>query len=229
MKRFINPLQTIAFLAAIFAGVGCHAGVVISIDKVTSQAGRTVLLGVYASSTSGDLLSGFNLPFDYNNDGFRDAQNDGLGDLPTGFSFAPTPITNVLYSNTGLDQPRPQVQLINTDSIVTGTGADIALGTSQNPTKLFDLVVVIDPTVAEGTVLPFQIKVPASPFSSLFYVAGPNTPVVNTPDQSSPAIGSITIVAVPEPGSVALVLAVSILAGGICRRRRIAMRSAPRT
>lgn len=196
-----------AFVAILFATLpsASRGGVIISMDNATALAGQTVLLGVYASSDSGDVISGFNLPLDYNSDGFVDQQQDRHGDLPAGFSLDAIPIRNALFANTGLDQPFPQTLLFNVDSIPTGSGANITL--SNVPTKLFDLVIGTDSTLATGTVLPFQIKIPASPFESVFNVAGPNNPIVVLPITGSPALGSITIVAVPEPNGIALVLA----------------------
>ena len=204
-------------------GDNCNAGIVISIDRVTAVAGQSILLGVYASSDSGDEISGFNLPFDYNSDGFVDIQNDGFGDLPTGFTFSVMPVSNATYLNTGLDRPKPQIQLVDVDTIVTGTGDNIRLGDSLNPTRLFNLVIESSSTVPVGTVVPFQIKVPDQPFTSLFNVAGPNVPRVTFPTPGSPATGSITIVAVPEPSSVILFLSVGAASLGIRRlRRRVA-------
>ena len=201
-------------------GANCNAGIVISIDRVSAIAGQSILLGVYASSDSGDVISGFNLPFDYNSDGFVDIQNDGFGDLPTGFTLSLVPVSNTAYFNTGLDRPMPQIQLIGVDTIVTGTGDNVRLGNSLNPTKLFDLALEIAPTVPVGTVVPFQIKVPNQPFTSLFNVAGPNFPTVTFPTPGSPATGSITIVAVPEPSSVILLLSVGAASLGVRKWRR---------
>ena len=212
--------RAIGLLVVIIANANCNAGIVISIDRVTAIAGQSILLGVYASSDSGDEISGFNLPFDYNSDGFVDIQNDGFGDLPTGFTFSLVPVSNATYFNTGLDRPMPQIQLIGVDTIATGTGDNILLGGSLNPTKLFDLAIEIAPTVPVGTVVPFQIKVPDQPFTSLFNVAGPNFPTVTFPTPGSPAIGSITIVAVPEPSSVILLLSVGAASLGVRRWRR---------
>lgn len=220
--------QAFLVLAVLFSINVAMAGIVISIDRETALAGETILLGVYASSETGDVISGYNLPFDYNSDGFVDVQNDGIGDLPLGFTLAPSPLTSISYANAGLDQPFPQLQLVGTDAIVTGTGSDIVLGNSLNPTKLFDLVVVTDPSVAAGTVVTFQIKVPEAPFASLFNVAGPSSPSVLSPSQGVPVVGSITIVAVPEPSSIGLLLSVLILPFGRRGWRHLVRRTGER-
>ena len=113
MMRLKLKFQAMVVLAAFICTANCQAGIVVSIDRETALAGQTVFLGVYASSEDGDNISGFNLPFDYNSDGFVDAQNDGFGDLPTGFSLAKNPLSFMLYgNNTGLDRPFPQVSIM---------------------------------------------------------------------------------------------------------------------
>ena len=209
MRQFLL-IHVLAVLTALTCSGNCKAGIVISIDHAMAHAGDTILLGVYASSETGDSISGFNLPFDYNSDGFVDSQGDGIGDLPTGFALAPTPLSFRIYSDTALDRPSPQIQLIGADAIATGTGGDVKLGNSLLPTKLFDVVVVVAPNVAVGTVVPFLIKVPNDPFASLFNIAGKDSPTVLLPTQGNPATGSITIVAVPEPTSIFLLLSLAI-------------------
>ena len=200
---FVSKALAVVFIISLQSA--SRGGVIISMDNATAFAGQTVLLGVYASSNSGDVISGFNLPLDYNSDGFVDQQLDRIGDLPAGFSLDLIPIRNSIFANTGLDRPFPQTLLFAVDSIPSGSGVNTTL--SDIPTKLFDLVIDTDPSLAVGTVLPFQIKIPANPFESGFNVAGPNTPTVVLPAIGSPALGSITIVAVPEPSGIALVLA----------------------
>ena len=109
MKRLPLIVRALAVLTALTVEDNCKAGIVVSIDRATALAGQTVLLGVYASSDTADVISGFNLPFDYNSDGFVDAQNDGMGDLPIGFSLASPPLSGIVFFNTGLDAPLPQI------------------------------------------------------------------------------------------------------------------------
>ena len=226
MFRFHNTFRFVALLASLMISSFCNAGIVISIDRETALAGETILLGIYASSDSGDEISGFNLPFDYNSDGFVDVQNDQIGDLPAGFSLtniAPSTdaFANAVFANTKLDRPFPQLSLINADFIATGSGDNIVLGNSLNPMKLFDVTIQVSPNVPVGTVVPFQIKVPSQPFSSLFLVAGPNSPTVFLPVIGTPATGSITIVAVPEPSSIVLLLSAAAAATFGVRWRRL--------
>ena len=226
MMRLFLLIHVLAVLTALTCSGNCKAGIVISIDHAMAHAGDTILLGVYASSETGDSISGFNLPFDYNSDGFVDSQGDGIGDLPNGFSLAFPALSHIIYSNTDLDRPSPQIQLIGADAIATGTGGDIRLGNSLTPTKLFDLVVVVASNVSVGTVVPFLIKVPNDPFASLFNVAGKDAPTVLLPTQGNPATGSITIVAVPEPTSIFLLLSLVIFVIPAMRLSRFSSRKA---
>lgn len=190
-------------------------GTIITLDNVFVPAGTTALVGVYASSDTGDVISGFNLPLDINSDGFLDSNSDLIGDLPPGFTLASPPIANAVYNNTGFDTPQPQIGLIDADAIPTGSGTNITLSTT--PQKLFDLVFEVAASVPAGTRMPLEIFVPASPLSALFNVAGPNRPTINSPVLGQPSLGSITVV-VPEPANIVLLL--SALSFGICTRRR---------
>ena len=196
------------------AAAPAAAAVTLSIADVQVQAGQTAYVHVYASSTAGDVISGFNLPLDYNDDGFVDRNGDGVGDLPAGFALAAMPIANATYGNTGFDTPQPQISLINVDGIPTGSGQNLTLTTAR--TLLFDLAITVAPTVAVGTVVPLEIEVPAAPFGPLFNVAGPFSPTVAAPTAGAPVFGSIRVVGVPEPAAAAAVTLVLPLA----RRRR---------
>ena len=214
----IATAGTVGLVTGLAAGPA-SAAVTVSIGTVTVPAGSatTALVGVFASSNSGDVISGFNLPFDYNNDGFVDRNGDGVGDLPAGFSLGGPLVRNALYpNNTAFDMPQQQDVLANVDGIPTGSGANVTLGTT--PTRLFDLAINVAATVPAGTVLPFEIEVPAAPFNVLFNVAGPNAPTVAAPTAGSPVFGSLRVTAVPEPATAAALAAAGVALLG--RRRR---------
>ena len=194
-----------------------QASVMISLDDVTVPAGSTALVGVYATSDQGDVMSGFNLPFDINNDGYVDATGDGTSDLPAGFSLNSPPMINMIYANAGFDLPQPQIVLIGVDGIPTGSGADANL--SGIRTKLFDLSLHVDAAAVPGTRLPLSIIVPNAPFQALFNIAGTNSPTVAAPVVGQPVEGSITV-ALPEPSVVSL----SAILVGLLFRRRFAAR-----
>lgn len=178
--------------------IGCRIGdasVMVTMDHVFVTPGSSAFVGVYASSDANDVISGFNLPLDIN--------NDGTAAIPTGFVLANPTVQNVLYPNTMYDIP-PSVVPANVDAIPTGSGANVPLTVALM--KLFDLVINVDASVPVGTVLPMQIIVPASPLQSLFNIAGPNNPTVSLPTLGMPTMGSITVV--PEAGCGGLILLV---------------------
>ncbi len=170
------------------------AAVTLSIDNVFVPPASVAIVGVYAASNSNDVISGFNLPFDINDDGYT------AGILPAGFTLDANDLRNKLFANTGLDTPQPQITLINVDSIPTGSGSNVQL--SSTPTLLFDLAFDVAATVPVGTVMPMEIEVPNSPFQTLFDVAGPGSPTVAGPTNGSPVYGSITVI--PEPATFAM-------------------------
>ena len=223
-----NKRLKLCGMAAVVAGSAlvstpsADAAVVLTMSNVRVPAGSPALVGVFAASTTGDVISGFNLPTDINDDGFvSSGTGTTTGKLPTGFTLDATPTQNDVYVNTGFDMPYPQIALINVDGIATGSGNNITL--SATPTLLYDLVVDVSKTVTAGTVVPLEIEVPAAPFAPLFDVAGPSTPVVTAPAAGAPVFGSITVTAVPEPSAVWLLVlagAASILHRRSTRRLR---------
>lgn len=203
-----------ALLCTGVLATAARAAVTISIDDVVVPAGTTARVGVYASSDSADVISGFNLPTDVNNDGFVDSDLDLIAELPEGFTYNASVLQNSVYADIGYDTPLAQLLLINVDGIATGSGDDIQLSAAR--TKLFELVIDVAGTVQPGTVVPIQIIAPPAPFEPLFNVAGPNDPVVAIPTPGVPALGSITVSGIPEPTLMCMVLP----ALALLRRRR---------
>lgn len=202
-----------ALLALACAAPPASAAVRVEIDNVFVFAGttQTARVGVYANSDFQDLISGFNLPLDFN--------NDGTAPLPAGFSLpAAADVTvNEIYADTAFDTPQPQITLIGADGIPTGSGPNVQLFAGN--TKLFDLQVIVDASVPVGTVLPLSVFVPAAPFTPLFNIAGPNDPAVAAPVAGTPVFGSITVIDIPEPGALALVAGAAVLARRVRRKK----------
>ena len=190
--------------------------IIMTMDNVTVFAGQTASVGVYATSTSGDIMTGFNLPMDFN--------FDGNATLPFGFSYGSPVLTNAIFSNTGFDRPA-SIGFANVDAIPTGSGANLTLGLT--PIKLFDIRVNVAGNVPVGTVLPIDIEIPATPLQSLFNVAGyangnlaSGKPVVLSTAPGVIAFGSITIVSVPEPSCLLLIAALAC--GFLLKRTKLA-------
>ncbi len=180
---------------------------VFTIDNVRTLPGRTVLVGVYAQSNNNDTISGFNLPVDFGADGKRA--------LPSGFSLSTQPLTNLLFSNTGLDVPEPQITFANVDGIISGfVAANQAVQLSNAPTKLFDLSFEVGAGVPAGTILPIHI---VQDSLGLFNVTSPTGGLVLTPNLLNPAIGSISVV--PEPSVLTLLATSSIVLAWRYRKR----------
>ena len=222
-------LKSVAFLAAlagllVFGPSASRGAVILSVDDVSVAPGETAVVGVYASSTASDVISAFNLPFDFNNDGFIDANNDDVSDLPDGFTLGTPPSLAAEYS-VGLDRPMPQVELIGADVIVnTNNVHDVTL--SATPLKLFDIVFEVDAGVAPGTVVPLRLFVPDAPFAGLFRVSGAAgssaAADVVAPTAGAPVFGSITVV--PEPAGIAGGVGIAMILLTRRSRRRAAFR-----
>lgn len=212
--RFKGIPAAAALLFASSVPINPAAGaIILSMDNVNAAPGQTTSVGVYAAGV-GEVISGFNLPIDFNNDGYIDgADLDTLGELPAGFTFGPGLIANSIFANTGLDAPPLQLALIDADTIATGSGSD--QGLSAVPTKLFDLVINVGPGVPAGTVLPFELFDDGGFFNVTNPVLG-GSAVVLAPTLTTPVFGSITVV-VPEPGTLTLLAAAAVPA--LARRR----------
>ncbi len=204
MNNFFS--KSLLTAAAVLASFGvATADVVVEVGNVATTAGSSVSVGITAFTTASDTLGSIDTPFDFG--------GDGAG-LPAGLTY------NGVVDNAGFDfggavgsgaSPRE-------DELVGGlSGAGISLSASSvSPTLLFTLNFTVDGSVAAGTVFDINIldtinlEGGASDFSVLN--AG------FTDVAGSPSNGSITVNAVPEPGSAILVIAA--MAGLAVRRRR---------
>ena len=222
-------LKSVAFLAALagvlmFGPSASRGAVILSVDDVFVAPGETAVVGVYASSTASEVISAFNLPFDFNNDGFVDADGDTISDLPAGFTLGTPPSLAAEYS-VGLDRPMPQVELIDADVIInTNNVHDVTLPATR--LKLFDIVFEVDASVSPGTVVPLRLFAPDAPFTGLFRVSGPAGTIspadVAAPLPGAPVFGSITVV--PEPAGIAGGVGLAMILLTRRSRRRAAVR-----
>ncbi len=138
----------------------------VSIESKSAAAGQNVLVGFFASSNSGDVLSAFNFPLDIG--------PSGQG-LPPAISYGPTPIQNSAFDFTDLSTALNST--VNVDGVINGDGQGLTLGPS--PTKLFDLELTIGPSAVPGTIIPLVFVNPTAPVN-LFSIAGPNSPQVGS-------------------------------------------------
>lgn len=148
---------------AIVIGLSCaaaHAAVTLSWESVAAQPGQTAVVGVFATSNSGESLAGFNLPFDLG--------ANGMG-LPTGFALNANPLRDKVWPTVNVNVTRNA--LVGIDGIVNGDGANIPLSTA--PLRLFSLAIDVSPTVMPGTMLPLTIRTTTAPIN-FFTLAGPS-------------------------------------------------------
>ena len=71
MKLLIKTACLVVTWLSLSMGTA-QAEIILTIDHKLANPGETVLVGVYAASNIGDIISGFNLPLDFNVDGFAD-------------------------------------------------------------------------------------------------------------------------------------------------------------
>jgi hypothetical protein len=148
---------------AIVIGLSCaatHAAVTLSWESITVQPGQTAVVGVFATSNSGESLAGFNLPFDLG--------ANGMG-LPMGFTLNPDLLRDKVWPTVNVNFMRNA--LVGIDGIVNGDGANILLGTA--PLRLFSLAIDVSPTIESGTILPLAIRTSTAPIN-FFTLAGPS-------------------------------------------------------
>ena len=200
---------TVNFVMVLFLCCFGHANVeaditfILEVDPPVS-ASDTAFVSVSATSTSGDSLTGFNLPIDVG--------ANGTG-LPAVLSFNADPIQNEI-NNLGIDlNVAPfQTGIDMVDGIVNLSGAtDIPL--TLAPVKLFDLVLDVASSAPTGS-FPVIFNSGGTFFNASGTAAGGGPATIIPPV----APGSVNIVAnVPEPSSLALVL---IGGCGVMLRRR---------
>jgi hypothetical protein len=163
LRAFLQRAAVALLLALIASSRWATAAVTLELGAISGAPGETVLLPVFASSNSGDVISGFNLPLDVGLDG------NALVNL----ALADAPIQNALYASTSLNSNFNAV--VGTDGVANGDGGNVTL--SSSPLKLFDLALEISPSVSSAISIPASIKHPTTPVN-LFTLAGPGTPTI---------------------------------------------------
>jgi hypothetical protein len=203
-----------------------QAAFVLSLENVVVTAGQQAVVGVFLSSDSSQLLTGYILPIEVG--------GNGRG-LPSGLSFPGDPAAEtstwaaVGITQLGSDITPPIVR--NYEGLFFDAmplaGSPIQLTTT--PVQLFSLLVNTHPGLPDGTVFPVSItdsSFPTSQFSitTISGTGGTSTTVHSIAAGGSALAGSITINAVPEPGSLAFLTSTGVLGGAYFRFRQ---RSSP--
>jgi hypothetical protein len=210
---------------AAFMGIStsAQAAYVLSLENVTVTAGNQAVVGVFISSDNNQLLTGYTFPIEIG--------GNGRG-LASGLSFPADPAAEVTtFTTVGITQlgsdilPGPFVR--NYEGIFFDARPlnASAIQLSTTPVRLFNLLVDTSASIPGGTVFPVSItdnSTPGSQFSltTLNAVGGVETTVQTIAAGGSAIAGSITINAVPEPSSVALLTLAGVASGVYVRFRR---------
>ena len=197
-------------------GSALQAEIVLELSDVTVAAGSTAVVTASIADTSGSprVLSEYAITLDIN-------------DSVPGFSFAGTSAfsssTSVL-TTFGVQESNPAAGQ-NFNFGVNGSGGNLTL--LATGTDLFQIEFTVDADAQVGAVLPVNFVQDPSASSGTIVIPQPtffsftlDSEAINGEDLPGLIVnqGSITVVAVPEPGSLVFVVAF----GGIvlCRRRR---------
>lgn len=168
-----RSLRALGAFAAILIAVRCDAAITLQFGSASAAPSGQTLVGLFASASGGESISGFNLPID-------------IGQAGVGFTNAisldANPIRNAVYGTTALKSQGNALFAI--DGIVNGDGANFALASA--PTKLFDLAFNVSISATPQTI-PIRLVNPTTPVNQ-FNVSGPGNPAV-----TSIVAGSLTI------------------------------------
>lgn len=207
MKRF---LLTFACVAVLSISNTVAAAVVFDVSLSPAVlAGDPTIVTISATSATNDSITGFQLALDVGGDGYTGVAN-GPSVLPNGLSFGAPLIQNQFTDGSGTrvigaQTTGGQLGLANADAIITMAGA-APVGLSSGVTTLFELV--LDTSLVSSGTTPILIR--DGFFTSATLEGGGVTPV-------SSNSGSVTVTAVPEPGSLAIC---GLLCAGVAARRR---------
>ena len=182
-----------------------QAEIIISIDNVETTADSTVVVGVFAHSTSGAQLFSYDTPIDIG--------GDGAG-TPDGLTLTDVVEIQDFDSFSNLGGSSQEDLLVSVGSFATATTIS---GDALNPTLLYNLEFAVDDTVSVGQVFDLDVIT-----GNGFAGGVPSFVILDETFANvtgSPVNGSITITAVPEPAAASLFALVAMV-GMTVRRRR---------
>lgn len=205
-------LSLIAFLLVCLTGAyPANGDIALSISNVVDDAGENVNVIVsIADPTGSAVLNNFNLPLDFGSDG---------NGTPNLFTFNGAANLSSLTNFAGNTVP----SIANYDLQTNGSGGAVVLSSTATP--LFSLNFTIDPTAPLNAELPISFEnAPAfnGDVNEGFFQLTLDSTSINAADPTfftvvDPGAGLISLVAVPEPSSIALAMAAF---GGLLLRRR---------
>jgi len=212
MKKLIVFITLV--VTAFAQGPALQADIIVSLSDVTVNAGSTAVVTASIADTSGAPaeLSAYNITLAVDTDSFPGFSFPGL----SGFSSS-----TAVFSNFD-PQTDTAGAMQNFDFLVSDSGGNLQL--SATGTDLFQIEFEVAADAAPGSLLPVSfVQDPsaaggAAPQPGFFSFSLDGT-TVNGADLPGLVVnsGSVTVAAVPEPSSMALIMTVF---GGLALRRR---------
>ena len=181
-------------------------------------AGDIARVSVFASSTTGQSISGLNLPVDIGPTGNSlPPELSFLGAVGTNDSASPSVENEIGGVAGGLNTSPTFLTLNNTDAIVNAVGFSPVILTTAD-TLLFDLLVQVDPSATTNSFPVFINTGGQNGNGFSFNLFAGDGAEINDGDIAVNA-GSVNITAIPEPTTLAL-FGFFGLAGFASNRRR---------
>ncbi len=201
----LTIVGALALALCIFQSANADISITIEIDPdIDATTDTTTSVSFFAESNvaGGEMVRSINLPIDVGGEG-------GQNVLPSGITFNAAPIANSAFSESSFGPSDISFKFDGLVNLQQLSGFNI----EDNPTLLFDLVLDVAAGTPDGEYL-----VTAPAFSNPFFTISAGGGGAYTGSVSDPVPGSVNIASVPEPSSLALIVAG--LGGLLVRRRR---------
>lgn len=184
-----SSLSRIVLIMTMIYGGTASAAITFRLENTTVTAGNTAYIALNASSNQNERLGGFDLAFDVG--------DDGPG-MPPGFSNpgaydAPPPATGKF----AIEGTTPPSEVFDDDGFISAIGGDVQLIT--DPQRLLYLTLDVASTIEPGI---YHISLVNTPLNSATTLMP--TAEASIDPSSYTTFATITVTAVPEPSSMAV-------------------------